>query len=1245
MTKECPIQQHASKDRGNSNIQLPGTYDVVDSFRGTDKNLKTGTEMQMNPHLECNLASLKTQRLKEDHRAIYIPLLAKANLQARDDDLFPLMENVQKFLASEREVMLILGDSGAGKSTFDLHLERHLWTDYKQGEPIPLYINLAIIDNPAHGLIEKELQFHNFSEEQIMEMKLHRQLILICDGYDESQLKTNLHTTNQFNRPGQWQVKVVINCRSQYLGQNYRSRFQPQPANRYQKSRSDLFQEAVLAPFSKKQIEDYVNLYVPLESRIWVPEDYMRILLTTPNLMDLVKNPFLLMLSLEVLPAISKSINDLSTVKVSRVHLYDAFVIHWLDVSKRRLESNALSVDERQIFDQLLDAGFAAMGVDFSTRLALAIFERQEGKAVVQYTHLRDRDTWKAGFFGQDPEVRLLQESSPLTRSGSQFRFLHRSMLEYFYSRTIYDPARLDDNNDAHAGTRSPVSQSIDTEGPLFKRNLLTEPSIIQFVSERVNPDPDFKQQLRSVVDQSKTDATATIAATNAITILVKAGVTFHGVDLSDIKIPGADLSDGQFDSALFRGADLTSANLARTWLRRVDMNGAQMEGVQFGELPYLTGDSYIRDCVYSPNGELLAVGLEHAVVEIYDTTTWTRIRQLQGHFGRVCCVAFSPDSLQLVSGCSGDDKSVRSWDIAGGNSLLVMRGHIDDVNCVEFSPSGAQIASASFDQTVRLWCSQTGSCMFKLVGHNGPVTSSRYSPDGRQLVTGSKDGTVRFWNPETGEAGVVWSPSMGEIGSLAYSPDGHMIASGHGDGEVQVWHTSSGEEGPTLLGHSDEITGIAFSPTDQWIASSSKDGTVRLWDPSTGTLVSILTGRDDQVCGVTFSPDGLQIASAVHFKARVWEVSSCLLNVESQTRLGSAWKVAYSPDSRDVLSVDDRGALHTWDSETGVPTSYLNVWPKSTFTISRALSPNGQQLAIGVEDSSIRLCDIPAGAPGPILEGHSGGVCSLAYSPCGRRLASASRDGSVRLWELRDIERSYVVAQIDRVVSIIFSPSGNCLVFDSSKETTINVFDLHSKTLLSFESLTGKWNTAFAYSPNGQQLAIGTLDTSTLDKSIYLWDLQSEAPSIILDARHDRVCRIAYSPCNRWIASCGFHNTVHLWYRQPGEVGHWSFVTSVRGFFADVLDVTWNPVVQMEFATGCADGSVRVWRISRADNGQDFVVNLLWGRNLRILCADDLVLKDAIGLNPIHHTLLVQRGAIDDSVTSDEVERLAEEE
>jgi len=100
-------------------------------------------------------------------------------------------------------------------------------------------------------------------------LKMHRKFILICDGYDESQQTHNLYTSNRLNEHGEWNAKMVVSCRSEYLGVDYRDRFQPGDRN----NRSDLglFQETVITPFSIGQVQDYIKQYVSVHRPLWEP--------------------------------------------------------------------------------------------------------------------------------------------------------------------------------------------------------------------------------------------------------------------------------------------------------------------------------------------------------------------------------------------------------------------------------------------------------------------------------------------------------------------------------------------------------------------------------------------------------------------------------------------------------------------------------------------------------------------------------------------------------------------------------------------------------------------------------------------------------------------------------------------------------------------------------------------------------------------------------------------------------------
>jgi len=66
----------------------------------------------------------------------------------------------------------------------------------------------------------------------------------------------------------------------------------------------------------------------------------------------------------------------------------------------------------------------------------------------------------------------------------------------------------------------------------------------------------------------------------------------------------------------------------------------------------------------------------------------------------------------------------------------------------------------------------------------------------------------------------------------------------------------------------------------------------------------------------------------------------------------------------------------------------------------SVAFSPDGQNLASGSDDTTVRLWRVSDGALLRILVGHTNWVSSVVFSPDGQTLASGSWDKTVRLWK-----------------------------------------------------------------------------------------------------------------------------------------------------------------------------------------------------------------------------------------------------
>src|SRR5262245_16190303 len=64
------------------------------------------------------------------------------------------------------------------------------------------------------------------------------------------------------------------------------------------------------------------------------------------------------------------------------------------------------------------------------------------------------------------------------------------------------------------------------------------------------------------------------------------------------------------------------------------------------------------------------------------------------------------------------------------------------------------------------------------------------------------------------------------------------------------------------------------------------------------------------------------------------------------------------------------------------------------------AFSPDGQSLASGSKDKTIRVWDVASGKLKHTFNGHGQMITAVAFSPDGKLLASSADDWLVKLWD-----------------------------------------------------------------------------------------------------------------------------------------------------------------------------------------------------------------------------------------------------
>jgi WD40 repeat protein len=289
-------------------------------------------------------------------------------------------------------------------------------------------------------------------------------------------------------------------------------------------------------------------------------------------------------------------------------------------------------------------------------------------------------------------------------------------------------------------------------------------------------------------------------------------------------------------------------------------------------------------------------------------------------------------------------------------------------------------------------------------------------------------------------------------------------------------------------------------------------------------------------------------------------------------------WSVAFSPDGNLLASGSVDDTLRLWRVREGVLLRTMQGHPFPVLCV--AFSPDGAILATGSSDSLIRLWRVSNGSLIRTLEGHSGWVRSLVFSPDGRILASAAEDFTVRLWRLADGELIRTVDEgMANVQSVAFHPDGAGLVWAEADGSVLSwrisdgawLLDLNEPS--TEPALPGVSATSIAISDSGDLLAAGYADGR-----VRVWNARDGSPVLTLSGHTQSVTSLAFAPDGLRLVSASLDHTLRLWRLDLAQ----SQPTSERifvGHGGPVNSVAFSPNGQ-QVASGSDDGTLRLWTV-----------------------------------------------------------------
>ena len=426
-------------------------------------------------------------------------------------------------------------------------------------------------------------------------------------------------------------------------------------------------------------------------------------------------------------------------------------------------------------------------------------------------------------------------------------------------------------------------------------------------------------------------------------------------------------------------------------------------------------------------------------------------------HRGQVTDLAFSPDGRRLAS--SGHDRTVKVWSVEDGMQLADHDGFLNSVAAVAWSADGSRYAAASWDGTAIVW---DGASMplVEFEGHlAGRVLSLSFAPSVPRLATSGTDGTVRVWftgngrqmfelpvldessppyaSPARPAVRVAYSPASNRVAmlsdrvsggaletrvvassavgpghtasysveSFAWSPDGRRIAAAAT--YLNIVDFANPESYGILLEHpaiedSPEFRHVAWSRDGERVLTASAPGGATAWEWRTGRISAEVRPENGAVY-VEESPDGsLLLTVNGDFRSPVVQIWDRDSQTEVATILRERPRIAearFLSNGSRVLTRHFRSAIPSvWDARTGEELFALDG--HSHFVLGVAVSSDGQRVATGSADGTVRLWNAGTGREEAVLEGHPAAVQGVEFSPFGDLVAGYGRGGAT-VWRV----------------------------------------------------------------------------------------------------------------------------------------------------------------------------------------------------------------------------------------------------
>ena len=290
------------------------------------------------------------------------------------------------------------------------------------------------------------------------------------------------------------------------------------------------------------------------------------------------------------------------------------------------------------------------------------------------------------------------------------------------------------------------------------------------------------------------------------------------------------------------------------------------------------------------------------------------------------------------------------------------------------------------------------------LTGHRDCVYALEHGEQSNQFFSGAGDGMIVLWDLKTPNEGEVIAKLPNSVYAFHYLQKQNLLVAGHNYDGIHLLDWKAKKELTSLQLSKAAIFDIQSFECDLFVASG--DGAVSVVDIQNWSIKNKIAGSEKSARTMAINiPQGELAVGYSDNYIRVFDLKNYQLKYEWQAHANSVFCLAYSGDSKILISGSRDARLKIWDAQ-GKYAQTAEVAAHLYAINHLAFSPNGKHFVTCSLDKSIKVWDSNNLTLLKVIDkarhaGHGTSVNKLLWTSFDNQMISASDDRTISVWNI----------------------------------------------------------------------------------------------------------------------------------------------------------------------------------------------------------------------------------------------------